>query len=217
IGDDHYAPILDRPLWDKVMAVLTDPARQRFVSKDTPRPSVAAGILRCDACSSTMFRAGPDWACDNRDCPARPHVRADPVEAEISERVLTRITSDAWLTELRRAVDRGRDHYLWMRDTAAERMRTLAETFGAGDTERAALDAGLAAARGVIAEADHGLEFLDAAGSLAELSDAQVVAWWADAPVTARHDVVKTVVDWIDVTRPAAGRGVADRLVWHWR
>ncbi|MFT4086884.1 MAG: hypothetical protein QM658_06945 [Gordonia sp. (in: high G+C Gram-positive bacteria)] len=44
----------------------------------------------------------------------------------------------------------------------------------------------------MIAEADHGLAFLDAAGPLADLSDAQVVAWWADEPV-------------------------ADRLVWHSR
>lgn len=215
---DHpkAAPILDPDVWEKVVAILDDEDRKKY-TRHTRRQHLSSGFFRCGVCGqpayvavsrtkSSVLRAN----CD--------HVSVDAAaaEAELSERVLSRITTSAWIDALTEAARRGREHYRAQAREAEQRMVVLAETFGEGAAERAAFEAGVAAAQAARDEASATVALLEASDELPGFTDREVVEWWATrARLEDQRSVISTVVDYVEVM-PLKAVTARDRYVFHW-
>ena len=208
IVDDTVDPILDRTQWDKVVEHLTSPDRDRFIAPKL-RQWLLAGKLVCGHCGSAMWLSN---GAARSECGAS--ISQAAVERDVAEYVLATITSPAWLTAVAAARDRGPDHYRETIAMADDRMRTLAEVFGAGDSEEVALMAGVEAARRVRGEAERELATLDAVGAVDALTDVEIVSWWEGAAEVQRRAVIDVVVGRIVVAPAEKGLRLADRLTY---
>ncbi|UCZ88691.1 recombinase family protein [Gordonia sp. WA4-43] len=212
-------PILDRDTYDQVVAILKDPSRQRFAGRKNP-PTLLAGILRCGKCGRNLHATGPSYACSARygGC-GEIAVSQRLADTEVTERVLIRITGDEWLEDVADVRRQSVETFESEIADAENRMVHLAEVFGEGGNQQA-FDAGVAKAREVADAARGRIALLDATASLPEkVTDAEVVEWWADAPIDTRRVVIRCVVDYIDVRAKAdaePGAGVGDRMHFHW-
>ncbi|QNJ56361.1 recombinase family protein [Gordonia phage Portcullis] len=219
LEDAPIEPILDRDTWDEVVAILTDPARKKFASRKNP-PTLLAGILRCGRCGRNLHATGPSYACSARygGC-GEISTSQRLADTEVTERVLIRITGDEWLTALSDARRESAETFETAIAEAENRMVHLAEVFGEGGNQQA-FDAGVAKAREVAEEARGRIALLDATAALPDtVTDAEVVEWWADAPIDTRRQVIRVVVDHIDVRAKADAEpkaGVGDRMHFHW-
>ncbi|QDM56130.1 recombinase family protein [Gordonia phage RogerDodger] len=219
LEDAPIEPILDRDTWAEVVAILTDPARKKFASRKNP-PTLLAGILQCGRCGRNLHATGPSYACSARygGC-GEISTSQRLADTEVTERVLIRITGDEWLTALSDARRESAETFETTIAEAENRMVHLAEVFGEGGNQQA-FDAGVAKAREVAEEARGRIALLDATAALpATVTDAEVVEWWADAPIDTRRQVIRVVVDHIDVRAKAdaePGAGVGDRMHFHW-
>lgn len=213
VDDPEVEAILDPATWNAVRVVFADPVRKKFISSG--RESLSLRFLTCGKCGAPMHGQGTRARCSG--C-MRVGIMVALVDKAITERVLARITSQAWLDLLRQAVaDHGARH-VEAKAAAAERMRVLAEAFGAGEIERAALVAGLSAARAVIDAADEALLTAREVGDLASMDDAEIVRWWTeDLDVAGRRDVAGVVLGSVEVLPRTVGVFGEDRLVWHWK
>lgn len=217
--DSDVEPILDRETWERVRAILTDPARKKFAGRKNP-PTLLAGVLRCAKCGKNLHATGPSYACSARygGC-GEIGISQRLADAEATERVLIRLTDEHWRRAIRDA--RKASTVAYERDIAdAEaRIQHLAEVFGDGG-DREAFDAGVAKARETIEHARNRLALLSATGALPDtLTERAVVEWWLEAPVTVRREMIRVVVDHIEV-RPKAesepGTGASDRMTFRW-
>jgi DNA invertase Pin-like site-specific DNA recombinase len=98
VGEGTWEPILDRPTWEQVRAIMLDPARARQVGR--PPKYLLPGFLRCgmEGCGAKLVsrpltshgRTKPNYVCI---ATGRLHlaIAAEPVERLIEERVLTRL------------------------------------------------------------------------------------------------------------------------------
>ncbi|QDH92835.1 recombinase family protein [Gordonia phage Bakery] len=219
LEDAPIEPILDRETWDEVVAILTDPARKKFASRKNP-PTLLAGLLRCAKCGRNLHATGPSYACSARygGC-GEISASQRLADNEVTERVLIRITGDEWLAALSDARRESAETFETTIAEAENRIVHLAEVFGEGGNQQA-FDAGVAKAREVAEEARGRIALLDATAALpAAVTDAEIVQWWTDAPIDTRRQVIRVVVDHIDVRAKAdaePGAGVGDRMHFHW-
>ena len=98
VGEGAWDPILDRPTWERVRAILTDPARGGQVGR--PPKYLLVGWLRCgvEGCGAKMIsrpltshgRTKPNYVCV---ATGKLHlaIAAGPVEQLVTERVLDRL------------------------------------------------------------------------------------------------------------------------------
>lgn len=213
-------PILDEGLWRQVVAVLRDPDRQRFAAGKNPQ-SLLSGLLRCGKCGRTLHATGPSYACSARygGC-GEISISRRLADAEVTERVLIRLTLDESLEALSDARTLSGEHYQQQIVDAEARIAHLAVTFGDGAELREAFDAGVSAARTRIDESRSRLAFLAATEALPALTEEAVIEWWADdTSVETRRSVIGVVVDHIDVRAKAdaePGAGVGDRMRMRW-
>ena len=210
-------PILDVDTWDQVRAILTDDDRSKYARR-ARRKDITTGVFVCGVCGLTAHprsdRRGPDAL--RPDC-GHVHITLDIATRELTERILARITTPAWLSALGDAMDNGRGHYEQQVADAEHRMEVLARTFGAGDEDAAAFEAGVAAARRVRDRAVESLSVLEATSSLPSLTDVEVVKWWAArATVDDQRAVVSTMVERVEIL-PLKQVTDRDRLRIHWR
>lgn len=216
--DTGAGAVLDEDTWDKVCSILNDPARKRFAPKRPKRMLLTGGLARCGRCGKNLHATGTDYACAARygGC-AGITIKADLLDAEVTERVLVRITDTKWRKGLQRALAHPSGYYAEQVELARQRLVQLAETFGGGgDVDREALEAGRAAAHKAIAEAQRAQQIVDAAGLLPEPSAGQVVSWWTKAPVSTRREVVALVLDHVTVAPKRGRKTTEERLTFTW-
>lgn len=212
-------PILDQDTYDQVVAILKDPSRQRFAGRKNP-PTLLAGILRCGKCGRNLHATGPSYACSARygGC-GEIGVSQRLADTEVTERVLIRITGDEQLEQIREARARTAGHYEQQIAEAEERITHLADVFGSGAEHREAFDTGVGSAQQVIDAGRAQLALIHTFAAVEQLTEDEVAAWWADAPLDVRRDVIRVVIDHIDVRAKAdaePGAGVGDRMHFHW-
>lgn len=214
--DTGIDPVLDEETWRKVVDVLTDDDRSKYARR-TRRKDITTGVFVCGVCGRTAHprpdRRGPDAL--RPDC-GHVHLNLDIASRELTERILARITTPAWLTAIGDAITLGADHYRQQVDDADHRMKVLAATFGAGDADQAALDAGVTAARQRRDTAVKALAVLEATAEIPVLTDVEVVKWWAArATVADQRAVVAMLVEKVEIL-PAKQAVDGDRLRVHW-
>lgn len=212
-------PILDEATWDRVVAILKDPDRQRFARGKNP-PTLLSGVLRCGKCGRNLHATGPSYACSARygGC-GEIAISRRLADAEVTERVLIRLTGDDMLGAISDARAATSGHYEQQITDANARITHMAEVFGSGSNQQDAFDTGVKAAQRVIDQAETQLALLDATRSVPRLTERAIVEWWAEAPLSRQRDVIRVVVDRIDVRPKAEAEpraGVGDRMHFHW-
>lgn len=205
--------ILDVASWEHIVDLLSDTDRQKHTRKSA-RKHLLTGFCRCSVCGSPAYpgSSGVIRGCDH------VQIFTDVAEQEITEQLLARITSPAWLTAVGDLIDRDPAHYREVIGMADDRIVTLAETFGGGHgVDETALAAGVAAAREVRDGAVSTLALIEATKTLPALTDEAVVRWWADedTPVEDRRTVLGSVVDHVEIL-PLKASSDRERLVVHW-
>ncbi|WP_411815648.1 recombinase family protein [Gordonia sp. SND2] len=205
--------ILDEDRWVRINEILSDSDRQKHTRKPH-RKHLLTGVCRCGVCGEPAY---PSGTTVRASC---SHVQATTAaaEAEITERLLARVTSRPWLDAVQQQIDRGSDHYRSVISMADDRIEVLAKTFGGGTTDAAAFEAGVAAAREVRAEAESSLALIDVVDRFPSLTDEDVVRWWADesTPLEDRRALIASVIDHVDIL-PLRESSDRDRFVVHWR
>jgi hypothetical protein len=215
-------PILGKRIYNKVNKILTDPARAKFAPhggrSDTLMPT---GMVICGTCGSTMHAStregrAPDYACSSRagGC-GGVAIAAHLLDTEVTERVLARLANKRSREKLARTATRPASEYQRQIDQAHERMVVLAETFGGADGYKPALDAGVAAARKVIAQAERDLQIVQAEGMLPPPSIDEIVDWWEETPRAIRQEVLTLLVDKVQVFSTKVNPD--ERLKLHWK
>ena len=226
VGDrDGVQPILDRRRYRKVVELLSDPDRKRFAPKGL-ETSWLSGIVRCDRCGQVMYPLGPDLKCAKRGSESpgcgRTSVRRAAVEADTEARIVARLSDPRWRDALSAAVSR-RDELVSDVADADSRIAVLAETFGAGKSEPAAFEVGVAEARKLRDAAAAELDRVDALDAVLSFDD--VVDWWAELGVQRRKRIAAALLKEVRV-RPKSERTITyeslpfptlERLEYHWR
>ncbi|QOC56050.1 serine integrase [Gordonia phage Clown] len=217
--DADIEPILDTETWERVRAILTDPERKKFAGRKNPT-TLLSGILRCAKCGRKLHATGPSYACSARygGC-GEIAISQRLADAEATERVLMRVTSPEWRKAITDARRQSAEAFERQIADAEQRITHMAEVFGEGG-EQAAFDAGVAAAREVADTARGHIALLEATAALPEtITDRAIVEWWAAAPVSTRREMIRVVVDHVEVRakRDSEPRtGVSDRMTFRW-
>lgn len=203
-------PVIDVDDHERLLAVLEHPDRKRSAPKS--RTSLLTGLVWCQRCGARMPRRGATFRCTACDSA----MSVATLEAEVPARVLSRIASPVWRAALTGALAAGADHYRDEVQEADRRLQVLAETFGAGGIDDAALEAGVVAARAARAAAEQGLALSAVAGQVDGFSDEQMVDWWVAADDRVRRELIDVLLEAVDVL-PADAASGADRVLYRWR
>jgi DNA invertase Pin-like site-specific DNA recombinase len=219
IGPAAWPPILDRATWERLCVVLNDQARRRI---RTPRRYFLTGILSCGACqrrlaSSPRTQSGTSrraYGCRKElgGC-GNVHITADPLEEWVAELVIQRLEGPALAQALKSPDDDGESV---LAAIAAEEAKLLeyADDYDAGRITRGEwmrlrdrVEERLSVAhrqlqRATPVQLPEGI----AAGALR--------IEWPALPFDARRALVASLIDRIEVQRPArpANRFKPERL-----
>ncbi|MFE2994984.1 recombinase family protein [Nocardia sp. NPDC059246] len=220
--DAGMEPILDRDTWDRLRALLLDPARQKFAAYRATPYLLQDKLARCAVCGYHLTYApngdrDPGYTCSNCNTVA---IKAALIEADITERVLARLTDATYRRQLGRALAAAGTVEDQQRVVAevGQRLEQLGQDYAEGLIDRATLLAGTDRARATTAAAERLITALSTAGDLPGPSVDDVLAWWEDASIERRHAIVALLLDHV-VVRSSEGRQVrgADRLAPVWR
>jgi site-specific DNA recombinase len=189
LSSDAWEPILDRPTWEEVRAILTDPARRTGPGPD--RRWLLSGLLECggrDDCGASMYARphpyGPRYTCPS----CHLSIAAADTDDLVTRQVLDGLNPEAW----RRLRNRG------SRAVDTEAMeRELAEL------ARQRRDKEIIPAEWEILRVGIIRDLEDAAAGPVRLPDvADPRAEWPDLALDARRLIVAAVISKI-VVQPA--------------
>ena len=241
-GKGDWPAIVDKKTHQRLVAILTDPARGSGKLTNVRRYLLTGGLLVCGGladrddptrpvCGRPLYAqpsnsgkrgyvcrgASPSYGC------GRIRIAAESLEDHVRDRVLGRLASPRIRAQLTAAVtvvaadDDALDHQLAALD---ERLTEAGRLYARGRMSAATIQA---------VEREVGLErhrlqaARDQLGRIRALPPATPEAladWWLDASLTQRRDIVSTVLDHI-VVRPSTRRGHTDldtdRLQFEWK
>jgi hypothetical protein len=203
VQSDAWQPILEREVWDKVRAVLKDPARR--TSHSTARRWLLSGIIQCSRCVDTdskgwmrvvPHRAGPRYVC--KQC--FMSVSVPLTDEHVEGLLLGMLDKKAW-----RALRRGQS-VGDIDDGFDEAMSVLTDKFVAGDIDGTELGRLADALRAEVASATP-------PPSLPDVDDLHKA--WPTLDVEARRLVLSACTESLTVL-PANGRNRFDetRIKW---
>jgi hypothetical protein len=142
IGEGTWEPIITREQGERLVRLLSDPARR---SARPARRYLLSGLLRCGKCGGTLHSApkagvrryGCSMGSDVRGC-GRIFIRSDMLEAFVTEAVLYRLDTPELLRDITSGPDATADvaELAEAIQSTAARMDDLANMFGDGDISR---------------------------------------------------------------------------------
>ncbi|WP_282775846.1 zinc ribbon domain-containing protein [Nocardia sp. CC201C] len=224
--DTDIEPILDEGTWNQLRAILLAPERQKFAPTRTNVYLLSDGLAECGLCAhhlsyNTSGGRAPVYGCSTAGggC-GKVSITAALLEADITERVLARLTDPGYRRKLGRAMAAAgtiEDQQRVIADLRA-RLAVLGEDFADRKIERETMLAGTERARANIAAAEHSIAAMTTLADVPGPTVEDVLAWWEDTSATQRHEIVAVLLDRV-VVRSSEGRQVigADRLEPHWR
>jgi DNA invertase Pin-like site-specific DNA recombinase len=205
VAEAKWPPILDRDTWEELRSLLMNPERDQ--RKEPPRRKylLTGGLTRCGRCGAGLVgrptRGVRRYMCarDHGGC-NRTFIVAEPLEDLIREAVIVAVTGPAF-DKARDRVNRSAPK-LGAELTAAEhRLDQLAESYAAGQIglepyRRATtrLEARISELRAQVAA--------DLDGVVARKlpsGEKALLAWWDQADVTQRADVVRLVIEAVTI------------------
>lgn len=217
VDDPDLPAILDVDTWQKVQKVLDEVDRSKYTPTKKGR-ALLSGVLRCGLCGQPMYLSTVDYGCGApRDVCPGTFIRCTLADAEVTEKVLVRITSESWRAAYDKVTINSADHYRQVIADAQARMVVLAEEFGGGEGNREAFEAGVAAARKVTAAAERDLQVASLSAVMPPTSAEEVLQWWWEqASQDTRREVIRAVVDHVVVRPPTDADSTGDRLTVEW-
>lgn len=216
-------PILTREVWERLRGKLLDPELQRFTPVRAGTYLLAGGLARCPAGTAMIHSGSPGagtYVCGAtlRDC-CGTTISAGLVEADVTERVLARLTSAQYRRQLGKAMARAgsvEDQRAVLADLE-DRLAQLGRDYADRVIDRATMLAGTERARANITAAEVAIVRRAALADMPPTVE-DVLAWWEAADVEQQHQIVAAVLDHV-VVGSSEGRQLrgADRLQYHWR
>ncbi|MBF6298199.1 recombinase zinc beta ribbon domain-containing protein [Nocardia amamiensis] len=223
--DSDIEPILDEDTWTALREQLLHPDRQKFAPTRTNVYLMSEGLARCALCAHhlTYNTAGgrtPYYGCSlaGGGC-GKVTISAPLLEADITERVLARLTDPKYRRKLGKAMAATgtvADAEAVLADLR-ERYAVLGRDYADRLIQRDTMLAGTERARANIAAAERKILQLQALDDMPGPSVDEVLAWWEAALADRQHRIVAALLNHV-VVRSSEGRSVigADRLELHW-
>jgi DNA invertase Pin-like site-specific DNA recombinase len=145
VAQGVWEPILDRPTWEAVNALLRDPSR--ITPRGRPSPWLLASMVECGRCHSTMVvhyrvksRGGArEYLCFNKPGTSAcglTTVAAEPLEALVEEMVLQQLAEDR-LDKALTAHDGIVTELHQQREVIKAKLREVGEMFDTDEIDRA--------------------------------------------------------------------------------
>lgn len=219
-------PILDEDLYKAVKAILTDPERAKYTPKREAPRLIPSGIVECSRCGELMVyrhRSGePTYACapklQRQGCSIQ--INASKVNDRVEAGALVRLADWGWRKAIAEAVNGEPEEIGRQIDELKERQRQLGEDFAAGVVSREVMLAGDAKLQQGISRLQQDREIAEAISDIPVPDERKIAAWWADAPMKRRSEVIAAMLDKV-VVHPRKGRvhrsdPVIDRVETHW-
>jgi DNA invertase Pin-like site-specific DNA recombinase len=141
VADAVWKPIVDRPTFERVRAILTDPARR---TNGAARTYLLSGLVRCGRCGARMLSQNRtngsgtktrSYMCVRREGAGgcnQLRIVADPLEADLVSAVLDHVTRPRFWTELTRVEATDNDAVSVELADIDGRLATLGADFGSG-------------------------------------------------------------------------------------
>ncbi|MGY4103398.1 recombinase zinc beta ribbon domain-containing protein [Nocardia sp. R16R-3T] len=218
-------PILERETWDALRGILLDPALQKYTPARSTVYLLSEALARCDKCASPMVHASNGNRPAVYTCGASiggctgMTIRADLIEADITERVLARLTDPKYRRQLARAMAKAgtADDQRAVLADLEDRLAQLGTDYADRAIDRATMLAGTERARANIAAAETAIRRTTALADI-PLSVDDVIGWWELAGPEQQHQIVACLLDHV-VVKSSEGRQLrgADRLAPVWR
>lgn len=220
-------PILDEREWHRLRDRLLDPELQKYAPTRASANLLSGGLADCGNCGKVLaYNGGSSGkhptavSCSLRGggC-GKVSIFAELIEADVTERVLARLTDPAYRRKLAKAVVKlthGGDPAAVVDDIRA-RLAALGEDYADGKIERETMHAGTEKARANLARAERASGVVQVVEELDALEVDEILAWWEDATVERQRELIMLLLDHVTV-RTSEGRTVvgADRLDYHW-
>ena len=238
-----WKPILDLDTHKRLVVLLDDPSRKQGSSSKEPKYLLSGGYLECGRllpdddgdgthlCTKTLYtqpsskgtrgyvcrKASPSYGC------GRLRIAAEPLEEEVTARVLARLASATVRNRLAKAVGvaaGGKDQVEAAIKAVEGRLDEAAKEYAQRAISMKTLKSIERQSKQEIKQLN---EQLAQARRLSELPATTVDAlseWWVDAPLERRRDLLALVLDKV-IVKPSERRGSpdldTDRLEFVWK
>lgn len=230
IGEGEWPPIIDRATWDRLQAVLDDPARKKL---HPGRKKLLSGMVVCGRCGHVMvYNKGakahpyPRFEChrvpERPDACSRVSGSGKAVEELVVEAVLLRLDTPD-LARALQAVDQDDERGQLDREIADvdERRKELASMWAAGELSRTDWQAAREALDGRLEPLVKRRDRLSSSDALSRYGGkpGALRAAWPDLSVDRRRQILAAVIDRV-IINPASRQGRTfnpDRLDIIWK
>lgn len=242
VGPGEWPAIIDEATHRKLLELLDDPARKQPYATNVRKYLLSGGFLVCGfplpdgqggtrPCGKTLYtqpsnsgkrgyvcRSGsPSYGC------GRIRIAAERLEEEVTVRALARLASPKVRARLEAAVGAaasGTEHITAAVEAIGERLKEAGQAYAQRQISIDTLKAIEAEARRERKALQESLAQAERLRSLPATTPDALAAWWVDAPLERRRDMLALVLDRI-VVKPATRAGVArldtDRLEFVWK
>ena len=218
VADGDWTPIVTVEEHERAVALL-----QRHATPGRPTKHLLAGVVRCASCGWVMVTSAPKNAARRYVCTKRPEggcgamsINAEPLEEWIAEAIVFRLDSARFRRAAGKPTKKTKGVDVSLADIERQ-LDELATDHGNGEitkrewyAARAPLQRRREAAlRSIAMETEH--------AALRPFTGADPSAVWEELSTDARRDVVRALIDRIDV-RPVVTRGnVPERVDVLWK
>ncbi|MDI9914337.1 recombinase family protein [Rhodococcus sp. IEGM 1379] len=227
--DAEIPPILQTRTYNRLCKLLLDPERAKFTGGRTQVALLGGGIARCGGCGRALYSSASTgraavYTCSTRsgECPATVSVQAELLDADVTERVLARLSSPKLRAALTKSINQlgSRDEAEARIEDLQARYTALGEDFADGLIERETMRAGTDKVRANIAAIELKMKQQEVLDDLPEPTPSAIVEWWEQAGPRQRHDVVSILLDHVTV-KPTDRRGPGglddERIEYVWK
>jgi len=197
VGRGDWEPILDEATFERVTAILTDPARRNSPASSAVK-YLLSGIARCGLCGGPMrvLLPGQGHKQDSYVCQDKYHVRRmrQPLDDFITEVVVARLSRpDA--VDLLAQPDNDDAHKAREQAGALRaRLDLAADAFAAGDIDARQLARITARLRPELDQYEQIARSLSTAPDLVDLATPDIAERWTDLPLDRRRAVIDTLM-----------------------
>jgi hypothetical protein len=224
-ADPRLRKLVGWRLWDKVQKKMK--ATKSTAGAPGRRYLATGGKARCWNCGQPLRAQPNDTGQRGYACRSQPgskacgkvRIMAEPFETTVTTALLARLVSPHIRAQLQAHAEEVTS-LPERRESAAQRLRELAEDYAAGEISREFMRESEAHARKRIADLDEAMRHGERLGALLDITPEFLAERWQAMSLDERRDMLDVVVDFIEVfpaTKPGSNARDDDRVKIHWR